>query len=150
MVKILLPEIPKSLEVGESPEEKHVKIVNNLVAAAFGRKYRGDARIITVESEELDGCFEIYIRTRTHIENCGDRLEGIAAPRFFELVYSDAGRFTSQDGSQLAVKPAFRKKAERYAALYEQKFGGEVVLRLDELASAPRGYQYKRLRPLKV
>jgi len=97
--------------------QKEIIVINGLLKKAFG---------VTTKGNLMD--YDRYPLPQQ------DELGFIAKGLPFPLFYSIIGKFTNSDGSELSVLPKFAEKAKKYAKLYEELIGKNVILIIDPRA----------------
>ncbi len=99
----------------------HNEKVNKLVKMAFGNKFSGDYFFYS------NGNKTYSLRTNAPAEIAKRKFLFIP---FLNEHYEVAGKFTSDDGSEIKVGAEYLNNAERYALLYKMCFDKEVSIKI--------------------
>jgi|TARA_Y100000310_G_scaffold340505_1_gene436513 hypothetical protein len=118
-----------------------IRQINNLVSKSFGPFCRGNWKMYSggnygspttekIKKPNLIG----RIWTLLPFPPLCIPLPSVYIPLISNLFgpIATKGKFTSEDGSSLVVKPKYEKSAERYSELYKEIFGKPVEIRVSE------------------
>lgn len=104
----------------KKPKTK-LEIVNKIVKLAFGNGFSANYILFSNNSRE-------YVIKSDRLENIVKR-KWPYIPKLNEN-YEIAGKFISEDGSEIKVGAEYLNNAERYASLYKLYFNKEVSIKI--------------------
>ncbi len=96
----------------ETDCEQRLKDIGELIRIAFGRGFKPNRHIVHGPIDSL------RIFDESHLDQI--------VKKHFLLGVRYAGKFKSQDGSQLEVEEPYLAAAQKYAKLYKKRFEKEV------------------------
>ncbi|MBW2966953.1 hypothetical protein KY362_00545 [Candidatus Woesearchaeota archaeon] len=103
------------------PDSEHIPLVNRLVEASFGKRFRADrCRTESVFSENVYAFHEPHDIIM---------FSWFQIPLIWEP-YTWAGRFKEPDGSSIEVFGRFEGEAREYARMYEAETGKGVEVKI--------------------
>ncbi|HYD04056.1 MAG TPA: hypothetical protein VEC16_07205 [Alphaproteobacteria bacterium] len=92
--------------------------INKFIRKSFGRRVKGNYSVTPTQIDDI-------VIEKSYLRN-------ILKKKWFGTEYLLIGKFTEEDGSELSVFPKYKKEAEKYSRLFQEKTGKKAIVNIEE------------------